>query len=162
MSSDSIIAFDPDLAAIWADDPESAIELAKLYRSDPELYGLTMSKPKPKSEQEFDEEKRDPTFTGGYYEIMQGFELGTTSPVSLCLSTQKGYNVSTDACCHAVYAIEDYDLNYPNPRANEGWKGFHVGLNCWDILQWMTYDIGDMAVVTMNPILGFQRAEKVF
>ncbi len=152
MSSDSIIAFDPDLAAIWAEDPKQAIELAKLYRSDPEMYAMVMDKPKPKTEQELDKEVRDPTFTGGYYEITQGSELGTHCPVSLCVSTQRGYNVFTDVCCHSVYAIEDYDLNYPNPLADQGWKGLGVGRNCWDILQWMTYDIGDMAMVTLNGI----------
>jgi hypothetical protein len=162
MNSDPLIAFDPDLATIWAKDPQSAIDLAKLYHTDPESYAICLGKEPIKEDCE--EKPRNPEYTGSYNEIhigqynlngipqYSGSDYGSNYPVGLCLSTQRGYNVFSDCCCHFVYAIEDYDINYPNPRGAYYCKGHSLGLTCWDILQFFTSDIGDMSGVSLNGI----------
>jgi hypothetical protein len=90
----------------------------------------------------------DNSITGKYYKVSR------QTGCRFYGSTKKLYNVYWDVCCHAVYAIDDYDIDQPNPDPHgpKSSKGRSLGLTCWDILQYFTYDIVHMNLVLLNGV----------
>ncbi len=83
---------------------------------------------------------------------MSSYNVSKQCPVRFCGSTRRLYNVHYDVCTWAVMGIDDYDINEPNPLEGQGWKGLSLGLTCWDVLKYCTYDICDMNVVPLNGV----------
>ena len=49
-------------------------------------------------------------------------------------------------------SIEDYPADQPNPITLDESKGYSFGLTCWQVLQWFSYHIADMSLVTLNDV----------